>query len=278
MLTIRDVLREIAEATGYTPDALDHHVRYLRAAELAPMGAKGRGRHKVRFEPPHYANLLMSFAGLQLVDAPVAATHLRHAVHIRVNPSPDAEPDEDGNLGEVLEAMIRGVAAAIVAEKHGEWVEGARKSLPDEINLRLNPYVAKLIWWDRPGLPGKTLTYARTGRGEGPPTEPRRGALTRETTISGHLVQLCARLWATTLMEGTDLASVPPGGATAQADSETPEPRHRAPASLGKNQPREPKAGHSHSSENNSALVFTQARSDSRGHLMMGTPNDETRY
>lgn len=227
MLTHRKIVREFADATGYTPAALEHHCRYLRAADQFSLDRK---------EPRDYANLLMSFAGLQSVDAPVAARSLRYAIHLAVMPDPEAKPDEPGNLGDVLEAMIQGVAKAIILEHQGEPEEaGLKKHLPDFITFRLNPYVATLAWMGRPEMngqaarPGKVLTYARTGSDEGPPTEPRRGALTRETTITGDLIYLAARLWAQTLLEegsSSSSSSKPtPGGATTRSKNE----RRRTP-------------------------------------------------
>lgn len=173
-------------------------MRYLRVANLLPPGEKGTRRNKDQYEPKHYVNCLLSFGALQSLDGPSAAVHLRKAVFTPAWHSPDVEAEYPGDLGEVLEAMLRHQAHLFLHQFDENPPKGTRRGLPDYIGLQTNPYVANLVWLARPDRPQKTLTYIYTAEHKAIGTTSSI-ALTRETKLSSTMLSVAACLWAATV-------------------------------------------------------------------------------
>lgn len=99
--------------------------------------------------------------------------------------------------------------------------------------------------------------------------------MTTTNRVHFSVFETLADIWADSRPRIVGMSNVPfspPDDATVESEKKTPGPRHRAPASKrtksmlkSNNQPREPEAENAHSSENNSALVATQARSGPQG-------------
>jgi hypothetical protein len=286
MAQIGQVIPRIAKASGALPSTVDRMMRPLRAAELVPMGEKGRNPRTGHFEKSHLANLILSFGGQQPIDAAEAALALREYRYHFTSADPDGHtvippsehpgtrvPNFDNlNLGELIEALLDVVAERISA---GHPVT----AFPLPRAIRLEPVKRRAVVYWR--VPEKMFAWQADVYMAPPAAEPAapedldslvelaRIGVSREVSIAPSVLMAAGELWADTLARRGSLLLPPPttpSATTAGANIETPEPHHRAPASDTHNQPREPRAtGHAHTPETKRVCLNYQGHSGSRG-------------
>jgi hypothetical protein len=270
------VIERMAKATGLLPSTIDRTLRPLREAGLVPMGEKGRGQAKGHYEPVHLANLFIALAGHQPSDAADTVKIFIDMEHTATDPGGwVARPRT--TLGDNLASIIDRVGRRIHTTIGRPPLDGA------ELTAEMwRPDVPQYVVLSQPLPCSGLIIWAGARRDFYMPVDSHTsgGGLSRQTTLNHFPLLAAAELWADTFDRRGNLDLPSPtfgGGATSPEKSETPEPRHRVPASLSNNRPRKPKAGQSDSSENNSARAFTQVRLGARGLPKKDTPNDEVR-
>jgi hypothetical protein len=178
--------------SGLGISAVKRTVAVLRGSELAPKSGSGGGKSAVHFEPPHYANLILGFAGFanfitgfggtaQHIDAADAVKLFREFQFYRRG-SNHKSPYVSGTLGKVLEILIEG--------SH-DPVNTTNSLIYPDIVLCLNPPEAQLHWIDRDPLQAVVERY-------GPPVGTEYtggGGVTRITRVSRDILLLARKHW-----------------------------------------------------------------------------------
>lgn len=213
--------------------------RDLRAADLIPMGEKGRGTLHGHYEAAHLANLIVAFWGIQPSDA-AATVALVRGMSFQFTrpcppdkpPMPSSEPDAPHLPGadpvDVMARAIEGVA------RRQAWLEAAGVSenearaqedntgvptlvVPESIWFRDSPPVVELRW------SGRVDHYFDR--------KPHRCyAFRRSAEVSGNIIAFAAELlrtnplWKPTLPVSSPVPAVPNAGQKNESAEGVPTP------------------------------------------------------
>jgi hypothetical protein len=187
MPTSGPVIQAFTAETLDPPSTVERMMRVLRVVGRAPMGAPGRSKVVGVFEPYHYASLLLGYAGHLPSDAAEAASRLYpfefHQARMPDGTRPPRGCRVAGNLGEVLEKIIRGEAG------------------PFAPHLLLSLDAAEVQWVGSNGLVDLIEIY---GPPHGVKFQPKTWQLRRQVLVRNPMVALAAALWRDTPTNNKD--------------------------------------------------------------------------